>query len=87
MLHNSLFIVRIRIFGGGYERSIDLIPPGHTVRRSFWFHCDGQLEFCATSGTTTISEIIEGYVTGNQGGYTTVTINPDKTISIIHGYD
>lgn len=72
----------VRVFGGGCEADFGTIPPGGVVRRSFWIQHDGELEFRAVSGATTHSKTIDGYVTNNMGGHTTVTINPDGTISV-----
>jgi hypothetical protein len=43
----------------------------------------GSLEFRAISGTTVYTKTIDGYVTHGLGGHTTVTINPEGTISVI----
>lgn len=76
----------VRVFGGGCEADFGTIPPGGIVRRSFWIQHDGELEFRAVSGATTHSESIDGYVTNSMGGYTTVTINPDDTISVSNNH-
>ena len=72
----------VRVFGGGCEADFGTIPPGGVVRRSFWIQHDGKLELRAVSGATTHSKTIDGYVTNSMGGHTTVTINPDGTISV-----
>jgi hypothetical protein len=71
-----------RVFGGGVDESLGAIPPGGTVRRSFWIRHDGALEFRALGGTTRHAGTIDGYVTRNLGGVTTVTINPDGTMAV-----
>jgi hypothetical protein len=72
----------VRVFGGGCEADFGTIPPGGIVRRSFWIQHDGELGFRAVSGATTHTKTIDGYVTNGMGGQTTVTINPDGTISV-----
>jgi len=74
----------VRVFGGGCEADFGTIPSGGVVRRSFWIQHDGELEFRAVSGATTYSKIIDGYVTNSMGDHTTVTINPDGTISVFN---
>ncbi|MFI5458362.1 MAG: hypothetical protein ACHRXM_23275 [Isosphaerales bacterium] len=73
---------RVRVFGGGCDASFGSIPPQNVARRSFWIQHDGELEFQAVSGTTSYAKTIDGYVTNSVGGHTTVTINPDGTISV-----
>lgn len=72
----------VRVFGGGSDEYLGSIPPGSTVRQSFWIQNDGKLEFRARSGTTSHAKTIDGYVTNGMGGHTIVTINPDGTISV-----
>ncbi len=72
----------VRVFGGGCEADFGTIPPGGSVRRSFWSQKDDQLEFRAVTGATTHAETIDGYITGGIGGHTTVILNPDATISV-----
>jgi hypothetical protein len=73
----------VRVFGGGCDCYIGSIPPSGTTQRSFWVNCDGSLEFSASSGTTTHSQIIEGYVTNGMGGRVVVTIRADEKISVV----
>jgi hypothetical protein len=72
----------VRVFGGGCDVSFGFIPPDGVARRSFWIQHDDELEFRAASGTTTHAKTIDGYVTNGGGGHTTVTLNPDQTISV-----
>ena len=72
----------VRVFGGGCDESLGSIPPGGIARQSFWIQHDGELKFRALSGTTIHAKTIDGYVTNGMGGHTTVTINPDGTISV-----
>jgi hypothetical protein len=72
----------VRVFGGGCEADFGTIPPGGSVRRSFWIQHDDQLEFRAVSGATMHAETIDGYVTNSLGGHTTVVLNPDATVSV-----
>jgi hypothetical protein len=72
----------VRVFGGGCEADFGTIPPGGSVRRSFWIQHDDQLEFRALSGATMHAETIDGYVTNSLGGNTTVVLNPDATVSV-----
>jgi hypothetical protein len=74
----------VRVFGGGCEADFGTIPPDSIVRRSFWIQHDGVLEFRAVRGTTTHTKTIDSYVTNSMGGHTTVTINPEGTISVSH---
>lgn len=89
VVHNTsdLPLEQVRVFGGGCDCFLGSIPPGDTATCFCRFHCDGRLEFCAVSGTTTHSQIIDGYVTGNMGGRAVVTIHPNGTISVIHDGD
>ncbi len=66
-----------RVFGGGCEASFPTIPPGGVARCSFRIQHDGELEFRASSGSTTHAITIDSYVTNNAGGRTTIMINPD----------
>jgi len=72
----------IRIFGGGCSKSLNSIRGGGTGEVSFWIEHDGQLQFEAVSGGRQIEGIVDGYVTNGEGGYVTITIKPDHTISI-----
>jgi hypothetical protein len=74
----------VSVVGGGCDCSLGTIPPGSNASGSVWPKHDGQLELHTVSGTTTHSEIIEGYVTNNMGGQAVVTFNPDGTISVDH---
>lgn len=84
VVHNTsqLPLSGVRVFGGGCEADFGTIPPNGIIRRSFWIQHDGELEFRAVSGATTHSQTIDGYVTRNMGGHTTVNINPDAMISV-----
>jgi hypothetical protein len=72
----------VRVFGGGCEADSGTIPAGGVARRSFWIQHNGVLEFRAASGSTTYAQIIDRSVYPGTGGNTTVTINPDGTISV-----
>jgi hypothetical protein len=72
----------VRVFGGGCDVSFGSIPPQRAARRSFWIQHDGQLEFRAEAGSATYAITIDDYVTQNEGGQKTVTINSDATTSI-----
>jgi hypothetical protein len=74
----------VRVVGGGCDADFGTVAPGTVVRRSFWIQLDGELEFHAVSGATAHTETIDDYVTDGDGGDTTVTIDPDGTISISH---
>ena len=84
VVHNDLQqpLESVRVFGGGSDEYLGSIPPGGTVRESFWIQHDGELEFRALNGTTSYTKMIDGYVTNGMGGHTIVTINPDGTISV-----
>jgi hypothetical protein len=86
VVHNTsqLPLSGVRVFGGGCEADFGTIPPNGIIRRSFWIQHDGELEFSAVSGATTHSQTIDGYVTKSMGSHTTVTINPDDTISVVN---
>ncbi|MGW8257748.1 MAG: hypothetical protein ACWGMZ_09715 [Thermoguttaceae bacterium] len=87
VVHNTLQqpLDDVRVFGGGCEVTFGAISPGGVVRRSFWIHQDGTLEFRAVSNATTYAQTIDGYVTNGMGGYTTVTVKPDGTVSVCNG--
>lgn len=72
----------VRVFGGGCDESLGTIPPGSSVRRSFWIQHDGELEFYALGDDTSYEKIINGYVTNGLGGHTIVTIRSDGTMSL-----
>ena len=76
----------VRVYGGG-RTSFDSIPPGCVVQRSFWIQHRGELQFLAISGTTTLEKTIDGYVTDGMRGCSTVTVNPDNTISVSNRID
>lgn len=84
VVHNALSrpLENVKVFGGGSDESLGSIPPGGTARRSFWIQHDGELKFRAFSGTTSHTKTIDGYVTNGTGGHTTVTVNPDDTITV-----
>lgn len=75
-------LTNARVFGGGFDHTWSSIPPGGTVQESFWVEGDDTLEFRAVSGTAVHAETIDDYVTSSMGGHTTVTINPDGTVSV-----
>ncbi len=66
-----------RVQGGGCDVSFGDIAPGASAKHSFWIQTDGRLEFAATVGGKHHEETIDGYVTGNMGGRTVVTVNSD----------
>lgn len=72
----------VRVFGGGCDESLGSIPPGGFARRSFWIQRDGELRFRALRGAVIHTKTIDGYVTNNMGGHTTVTVHPDGTVSV-----
>ncbi len=72
----------VSVFGGGCDKSLGSIPSGGNIRHSFWIQHDDELNFRALSGTTIYTKTIDDYVTNGMGGHTTVTINPDGTISV-----
>jgi hypothetical protein len=74
---------KIHIFGGGVDRKLDAIASGKNARCSFWVHGDGPLEMDCCLGSTTHSGIIDGYVTGNMGGRTVVTVQDDGEFSVV----
>ncbi len=84
IVHNVLQqpLKNVRVFGGGSDEFLGSIPPGGTVRQSFSIQHDGELKFHALRGTISFTKTIDGYVTSGIGGHTTVTINPDGTISV-----
>ena len=84
VVHNASHqpLENVRVFGGGCDAHLGAIPPGSTVRQSFWIKHEGELEFRALGGTTSYEKTIDGYVTNSMGGHTTVTINANGTISL-----
>ena len=72
----------VRVSGGGCEVDFGTISPGATLRRSFWVQCDGELDFCASSGSVRYNKTIDGYVTNGMGGNTSVIVGPQGTISV-----
>ena len=87
VVHNTLQqpLDGVRVFGGGCEVAFGTVSPGDVVQRSFWIQQDGKLEFRAVSVATTYAQTIDGYVTHNMGGHTTVTFKPDGTLSVCNG--
>lgn len=84
VIHNRAHVPLrdVRVFGGGHDESFGTVPPGGIVQDSFWIQQDDTLQFRARSGTTVYAKTIDDYVTQNMGGHTTVTIDPDGTLSI-----
>ena len=78
-------LVNVRVAGGGCDEVFGSIPPGADIRRTLRFECDGRLEFWAQGASNTYAETIDGYVTGNLGGRSIVTVHRDGTISVRDG--
>lgn len=76
----------VRVFGGGCDESFGSLAPGKTVRRRLRFRTDGDLQFRAVSGTTTL-EANAGYVTRDLAGAPTITVEPDGTVSVVEDFD
>jgi hypothetical protein len=70
------------VFGGGCDASYGTLLPGATARHSFWIRGKGTLTFRASSGEGTLERTIDEYVTTNSGGHVTVTVHPDRTLSV-----
>jgi len=77
----------VRITGGGCEASLDAIAPGSTKRCSFYVQHDDELTLSCVRGTTQPSHTIDGYITNGMGGYTSVTVNADGTVSVTNNSD
>jgi hypothetical protein len=60
---------------------------GEAVVRRVWFSEDGALVLQADLGDRALSGTVEGYVTGGQGGDTTVTIKPNGPVEVEHNDD
>ena len=84
VIHNAsqVPLTQARVSGGGCEISFETIPPGQVAQRSFWIKTDGQLRFQGISGDKIHSQIIDDYVTNNQGDRRTITISSDGTLSV-----
>lgn len=72
----------VLVFGGGCSERIESIPPGATVRRSFYIQHDDELRLQCLRGGVQVSETIDGYVTGSMGGHTTVTVGDNGPFSV-----
>ena len=72
----------VQVFGGGCEANFGTIAPGETAERSFWIQRDGTLKMCAVIDSKTHTNVVDGYVTHNQGGHVKIRINSDGEISI-----
>lgn len=75
-------IDRFVLHGPNVNFDLAPIPAGGHVIRSFRFRGDGTLTFEASQQQHSFRGEIEGYVTGSMGGSTTLTIRPDRTVSI-----
>ncbi len=73
-----------RLFGGGCDSPLGTIPPGATVTRALWFHCDGELQLAATYEGMPRLETVEGYVTSGGGGQARVTLDEAGRMHVDH---
>ncbi len=75
-------IEQVRIQGPGDARFIEKLQPGEKKKQNLWFSGDGTLELIAKTDGREIHQEVEGYVTGSQGGATTVIFQPDGSVRI-----
>jgi hypothetical protein len=87
VVHNAspLPLTKVRVVGGGCERDFGTIRPGRQAQRTHWIKQDGHLKFHAVQGPKTHDQLIDEYITPGLGGRTTVTANPDNTLSVSNG--
>jgi hypothetical protein len=75
-------IRNVRVFGAGCEESYGDLGPGEEAERTFWVQSEGTLEFVADGPTNTYQQTVDGYVTNGLGGWVSVTVNPDGSVSV-----
>lgn len=73
----------VTVVGGGSDKDFGAIPPGESVRRTFWIHHTGELEILIDFGGSKHTATVDGYVCSDMGGYKEVTVNADDTITVV----
>lgn len=89
VVHNesSRPVYDAKVAGGCVDVGFGTIPPGASVKRTFWVKCDGSLGFSGKIGGANVVKIVSGYVTCGQRGREVITITPGEQIVISHGTD
>ena len=72
----------VRIEGGGVGVDLGDVPPGGTVRESFWIEHDGELVLTGRHGPNDVTAIVDGYVTNGIGAHREVVLDADGVITV-----
>jgi len=70
------------IEGGGVVIHLEDVPPGETIRESFWIGTDGTLALSGRHGQADVEVIVDSYVTNGAGGDKTVTLDGDGELTV-----
>lgn len=79
--HSELPLHSARVHGAGVDISLGEIPPGQSVKASFWIEHDGVLVLTATHGTDRLAVTIEE-VSNDVGGNKLVTFDASGEVKV-----